>query len=109
MRRCSSIGMQAQAKDRLKDLLHNILEGLLRNPPTEWSIRPDSYRQSPETVKQRLTRLTPEERKAVLMSRLGYPHEEIAVRMNISIECLRAHLHKAYLTLKTSVSEPEQE
>ena len=62
-----------------------------------------------EQVQQRLARLSPEERKAVLMKRFGYSHEEIAARMEISIETVRNHLRRGYLTLKSSTGEPEQE
>jgi DNA-binding CsgD family transcriptional regulator len=101
--------MQARVKHRVEDLLHNICEGLLRKTPAEQILSPHSYECSLEKIKRRLACLKPEERKAVMMSRLGYRHEEIAVQMNISVESLRAHLRKGYLTLKTSASEARQE
>jgi RNA polymerase sigma factor (sigma-70 family) len=62
-----------------------------------------------EQVKQSLARLTPEERKAVMMARFGYPYKEIAARMDISVETLRTYLRRGYLTLKSSAANPEQE
>jgi RNA polymerase sigma factor (sigma-70 family) len=62
-----------------------------------------------EQVRQGLERLTPEERKAVMMARLGYPYKEIAARMDISIESLRNYLRRGYLMLKMSVADSEQE
>ncbi len=62
-----------------------------------------------EQVRQGLERLTPEERTAVLLARFGYPYKEIAARMDISLQCVRNHLRRGYLTLKNSVAEPEQE
>ena len=101
--------MQARVKRRVENLLHNICEDLLRKTPAEQNISPDSYKWSLEKIKRRLACLKPEERQAVTMSRLGYPHEEIAVQMNISVESLRAHLRNGYLTLKTSASAGKQE
>jgi RNA polymerase sigma factor (sigma-70 family) len=62
-----------------------------------------------EQVRQCLERLTPEECKAVVMARLGYPYKEIAAQMGISIESLRKHLRRGYLILKVSAVDSEQE
>ena len=62
-----------------------------------------------EQVQQRLARLSPEERQAVMMARFGFSYQEIAARMGISVESLRNHLRRGYLTLRTSAAEPEQE
>jgi RNA polymerase sigma factor (sigma-70 family) len=62
-----------------------------------------------EQVRQNLERLTSEERKAVMMARLGYPYKEIAARMDISVESLRNHLRRGYLVLKRSAADSEQE
>lgn len=37
------LGRQLRVKDRVEDLLHDIFESLLRYPPTQCLIRPDSY------------------------------------------------------------------
>ncbi len=62
-----------------------------------------------QQVKQSLGRLTPDERRAVLMARFGYSYKEIASQMNISVRSLRNHLRRGYLTLKASAEEPEEE
>jgi RNA polymerase sigma factor (sigma-70 family) len=62
-----------------------------------------------EHVTQCLERLTPEERTAVIMARFGYSYKEIAARMDISVESLRSHLRRGFLTLRASATEPEQE
>ena len=62
-----------------------------------------------EHVRQSLEQLTPEERKAVMLARLGYPYSEIAARMNLSIEALRTVLRRGYLILKSYATAVEEE
>ena len=62
-----------------------------------------------EHVRQGLEQLTPEERKAVILARLGYPYNEIAARMNLSVDALRTHLRRGYLVLKSYVRAVEEE
>ena len=62
-----------------------------------------------EEVRQGLAQLTPEERTAVMLARLGYPYKEIAARMDISVESLRHCLRRGFLTLKSIVAKPGQE
>jgi RNA polymerase sigma-70 factor (ECF subfamily) len=60
-----------------------------------------------EQVRRCLEDLSPEVREAVLLARLGYSYDEIATRMDISVNSLRKHLRRGYLTLQTSKSSDD--
>ena len=51
-----------------------------------------------ERVRRNVLRLTPEERRAVMLARFGSP-QEIAVWMDVSVESVRKYLRRGYLKL----------
>lgn len=96
-------------EERMSQLCHEAPDWLLGRSgalspadPVEWL----AYR---ELIRRGLEQLSPEERTAVLLARMGYSYKESALRMQISVELLRKYLRRGYLTLKASRSGPEED
>jgi len=60
-----------------------------------------------EQVRQSLEGLSPEERQAVLLVRMGYSHKEVAVRLGIRVSSLHEYLRRGYAKLKASQASEE--